>query len=251
METDLSMRMAALGARGRVLDGSGASGIAAHVRTEALWVGTKSEALAGELDASEGDATRLRLVVDAERAFGTAGRGTLTPSATLGLRHDGGDAETGTGVEVGGGLRYGRGALSFEARARVLAAHEASGYEEWGASVALRVSPSPGGRGVTLAVAPEWGRSASGAQALWSARDARGLVPGGEFEAGRRLGAELGYGLGHGGGVLTPYAGMDLGDGGRRWRLGEAAALGLEAVRDATGEAGRAHALTVHGALRF
>ena len=133
----------------------------------------------------------------------------------------------------------------------------ASGIAAHVRTEALWVGTSPGGRGLTLAVAPEWGRSASGAQALWSARDARGLVPGGEFEAGRRLGAELGYGLGHGGGVLTPYAGMDLGDGGRRWRLGarwrlgEAAALGLEATRDATGEAGREHALTVRGALRF
>ena len=31
---------------------------------------------------------------------------------------------------------------------------------------------------------------------LWSARDARGLAPGHEFEAGQRLEGELGYGLG-------------------------------------------------------
>ena len=257
MKTDLSMRMAAAGTKGQVLDGSGPSGVAMHVRTDALWVGTRSAALAGELAASEGDATRVRLVVDAERTFETAGGGALTPSAVLGLRRDGGDAETGTGVEVGGGLRYSRGDVSFEARARVLAAHEASGYEEWGASAALRVSPGAGGRGLTLTVAPEWGRSASGAQALWNARDARGLVSGDAFEAARGLDAELGYGLGlgHGRGVLTPYAGWSLGDGGAgtvrggvRFALGRRLAAGLEAARSA---ADGANEVRLHAALRF
>ena len=35
-------------------------------------------------------------------------RATFTPSAEVGLRHDGGDAETGSGVEVGAGLRLHR-----------------------------------------------------------------------------------------------------------------------------------------------
>ena len=30
----------------------------------------------------------------------------ITPWGELGLRHDGGDGETGSGLEVGGGLRY-------------------------------------------------------------------------------------------------------------------------------------------------
>ena len=49
-----------------------------------------------------------------ERVFEAGNGATFTPSAEIGLRHDGGDAETGTGVEIGGGLRYIAGALTIE-----------------------------------------------------------------------------------------------------------------------------------------
>ena len=259
MKTDLSMRMAALGAKGQVLDGSGPSGLSMHVRTDAMWVGTKSAKLPGELVATEGDVTRLRLTVDGERTFETAGGGTFTPSAELGVRHDGGDAETGAGLEVGAGVRYSRGGVSFEARARMLAAHEDSGYEEWGASAALRVSPGVNGRGLTLSIAPEWGRTGSARERLWSARDARGLEPAGELEATRRLVTEMGYGLGLSGrrGVVTPYAALSIGErseramrGGARFELGPALAIGLEASRNESGGEG-ANEARLRAALRF
>ena len=69
--------------------------------------------------------------------------GALTPSLEVGLRHDGGDAETGTGIEVGGGLSYTDPALgltdpvlglTLDAKVRGLAAHEDADYAEWGAS---------------------------------------------------------------------------------------------------------------------
>ena len=73
---------------------------------------------------------------------------TLAPSVQVGLRHDGGDAKTGAGVEVGAGLRYSAGPLTAEGRVRVLIAHQQSGYEEWGASGAMRraseVTPTRG-----------------------------------------------------------------------------------------------------------
>ena len=45
---------------------------------------------------------------------------TFTPSLEIGMRHDGGDGETGNGVETGGGLRYADAAsgLTLEGRAR-------------------------------------------------------------------------------------------------------------------------------------
>ena len=52
------------------------------------------------------DVTRLRLSFEASHAHEFASGGTLTPSVELGLRHDGGDGETGTGMELGGRLRY-------------------------------------------------------------------------------------------------------------------------------------------------
>ena len=105
MPTDISMRMGAVGVKGQVLDGTGPSGVGLNVKSDAMWVGTKSEDT-DELAPTEGDVTRLRLIVQGERVFEAGNGATFIPSAEVGLRHDGGDAETGTGVEVGAGLRY-------------------------------------------------------------------------------------------------------------------------------------------------
>ena len=172
MPTDIAMRMGAVGVKGQVLDGAGASGVALNVKSDAMWVGTKSERT-HDMVATEGDVTRLRLIVEGERSFEVASGATFTPSAQLGVRHDGGDAETGTGVEVGAGLRYTVGAVTIEAQARALVAHEASDYEEWGMSGAVRVTPGASGRGLTLSIAPAWGQTGSAAERLWSARDAK------------------------------------------------------------------------------
>ena len=260
MPAGIAMRMGAAGFNGRVLDGTGASGLVLDVKSDALWVGTKSEDTS-ELAPTEGDVTRLRVTLAGERAFAAGEGARFTPSAEVGLRHDGGDAESGTGLEVGAGLSYVAGALTVEGQVRTLVAHEDSGYEEWGVSGTVRITPSASGRGLMLRFAPQWGRTASAVQRLWSAPDASALGAGGEFEGGdARLVFDAGYGvgLGHGRGVLTPYAGLVLGDAGSRtvrtgarWQVGADAVLGLEGTRrtSGTGEAGNELMLRV--ALRF
>ena len=236
IETDLGMTMGALGVKGRVLDGSGPSGIGLNLKSDAMWVKTESERTEGMMGA-EGEVSRLRLIVQGDRAFAMEGGGTFVPSAEIGLRIDGGDAETGTGLELGAGVRYARGPLSIEGQFRGLVAHEESGYEEWGASGAIRVSPSASGRGLTFSIAPVWGNAGSQADRLFGARDARELEPGAEFEATGRLETELGYGIGVPGtrGVVTPYTGLSLIEGGgrtvragTRWDLAPGAVMGLE-----------------------
>ena len=193
MKTDLSMRMGALGVKGQVLDGTGPSGMRVNLKSDAMWVGTKS-ARSADMVGTQGDVLRLRLVAQGERDFVLAEQGTLTPSAELGLRHDGGDAETGMGVELGAGLRYMVGSFTIEAQARTLIAHQASGYEEWGASAAVRLAPSASGRGLSVSIAPTWGRTGSASEWLWSARDMGELEGGGGFEADGRIEVQLGYG---------------------------------------------------------
>ena len=254
LETDLSMRMGAAGVSGALLDGSGPTGLALKLNADALWVGMESDAIEG-LVATEGDTTRARLTLDAERAFAFGEGAVLTPSAELGVRFDGGDAETGAGVEAGAGLAWRAGALSVEGRLRGLLAHERSGYEEWGASATLRLSPNASGRGLSLSVAPTWGNASDATQRLWGAQDARAFAPySAEAHATGRLDAELGYGvsLSHSRGLLTPYAGATLsGDGARtlrggaRWALSEKATLALE------GERSTQSALSLRGNLRF
>ena len=78
----------------------------------------------------------------------------------------------------------------------------------------------------------------------------------------RAFKAELGYGLGLGGapGVVTPYAGVSLADGGERrlrtgarWAIAERATLGLEATRReaANDEAAPEHGVMLRGSLRW
>ena len=259
METDLGMRMGALGVKGKVLDGSGPSGIGVNVKSDAMWVRTTSDRTEGMMGA-EGEVSRVRLILQGERQF-EVGDGTLIPSGEVGLRIDGGDAETGTGLEVGAGMRYSTGPLTIEGQVRALVAHEESGYQEWGASGAIRVAPSASGRGLTLSLAPVWGSAGSQAERIWGARDARELGQDADFEATARLETELGYGLAVPGtrGVVTPYAGLSLSEGssrtyraGTRWNLAPGAVLGLEATRQggANGTAGT-NAITFRSELRW
>ena len=248
METDLGMQMGALGVKGRVLDGSGPSGIGVNVKSDAMWVRTTSDRTQG-MESAEGDVNRLRLILEAERQFAMEGGGRFVPSVEVGLRVDGGDAETGTGLELGAGMRYVSGPLTIEGQVRALVAHEASGYEEWGASGAIRVNPSQSGRGLTFAIVPVWGNAGSRTERLWGARDARELGQDAEFEATGRLKAEVGYGIGvpRTRNVVTPYGGLSLAEGssrryraGVRWNLADGAVLGLEGSHEggANGTAG-------------
>ena len=257
MPTDITMRMGAVGVKGQVLDGTGTSGLAMNVKSDAMWVGTQSERTA-DMVATQGDVTRLRVILEGERAFAIGEDATFTPSAEVGLRHDGGDAETGTGLEVGAGVSYAAGPLTVEGQVRMLVAHEESGYEEWGASGTIRVTPSPSGRGLTLSIAPEWGRTGSATEQLWSARDATALGTDRVFEGDARLAVDAGYGVGLGHGVLTPYAGLTLGDAGSRtvrtgtrWQLGPDIVVGLEATRQTSDAGEGANEVRLRAALRF
>ena len=250
-KTDSGMRMGALGVRGEVLSPAESGGLAIAVKSDAFWVRMDSDAVKasdrhGRLEAAEADASRVRLVVEGSRAFDT-GTGTLTPSAEIGLRHDGGDAETGTGIELGGALRYQGAGISIEGAVRTLIAHEESGYEEWGASGAIRIQPGSSGRGLSFTLSPTWGAASSGVGRLWGLRDAQGLANDGEFEAECHLEAEIGYGIGvpHSRGLVTPYTALSLAEGGSRtwrsgarWKVAPDSTLGLEATRQETRSSG-------------
>ena len=239
LRTDLDMTMGALGVRGTVL--STAAGLELAIRSDVLWVNTGSAATPGMVS-TDADTNRLRLVLEGSRPFSVGAGGLLTPTLELGVRRDGGDAEEGAGVEVGGRLLYASSSgLSIEASLRALVAHEASDYREWGASGALRYDPGRQGLGLTASITPTWGMAASGVGRLWSQPDARGLAgaPGVSPTPPARVDAELGYGLRamNGQGVLTPYARASLVEGsehawhlGTRLALAESLSLSLEAT---------------------
>ena len=107
---------------------------------------------------------------------------------------------------------------------------------------------------------PTFGAASSGVEQLWTHRDATGLTPDGEFEAESRFETELGYGIGLRGnhGLLTPYTGLSLGEGGdrtwrtgTRWKMAEQATLGLEATRSEAQNAPAMNALIVRSVVRW
>ena len=260
IKTDIDMTMAAVGVRGEVLDAGAGDALDLALRSDALWLHTTSDATP-EMVAAKADVTRLRLMFDASRGFAGAGGGTLTPSIEAGVRRDAGDAEEGTGFELGAGLAYQGAGITIEGKVRTLVAHDDSAYEEWGASASVRVDPAADGRGMSLTLTPTWGNAASEAEQLWSARDAGGLVRNDDFEAESRLETELGYGLGapRGRGVITPYTGLTLADagsrtwrGGARWKVSGAASLSLEGTREERGrDEASTNALMLRASLRF
>ena len=172
IETDMSLGMAALGAKGNLVEPAGGSGLRLDVEADAFWVRTSSEKAPG-LAAAEADVTRLRLGLDGGYVFALPGSGSgkgdgggsLEPTFELGLRHDGGDAETGWGVDVGGGLRWNDPALglSAEVAGRGLIAHEAAGLKDRGISGSLAWDPDPASdRGPSLSLTQTMGAQAAG-----------------------------------------------------------------------------------------
>ena len=205
----IAMRMGALAATGTLLPTAATGAPGVTVRSDLLWVRMESDPveIPRRLAATSSSYTRLRLVAEAFREFVFGRRGTLTPAFQLGVRHDGGDAGDGSGIEVGAALRYERAriaevgaALRYE-RARIaleatvcgLLAHEQRGYEEWGASCAFRIEPEDSGLGLSFTFVPTIGAAPSGRDRLWQLQDAADLADSDEFARAGGLETELAY----------------------------------------------------------
>ena len=87
--------------------------------------------------------TRFRTGLEAARGYALAGRLSLRPSVGVGLRHDGGDAETGAGLDLGGGLVVSDAStgLAIDLRMRMLVMHQAEGFSERGMALSAELQP--------------------------------------------------------------------------------------------------------------
>ena len=226
LESGLSMAMAAAGTRGELIAG-GARGFALAFKADALWVGTSIDGVdgpAGRLRATEAGVNRFRTGLEGSRGYMLAGRLSLRPSVEVGLRQDGGDAETGAGMDVGGGLVVmdSSTGLSVDLRVRMLLMHQAEGFRERGMALSLSYNPTPSTPlGLMARVAPSWGGQAtSGAEALWGRESMAGMEYG-SFAQGNRLDGEVGYGLPLGRRFVgTPRVGFSASEYGRDYRVG-------------------------------
>ena len=168
-ESDLTQQMAAAGvnatlmASDRVIEGGTTS---LELKAETAFTRADIEG-SGNLREMTLNASRQRLIFEGVHAQKLASGASLAPSVEFGVRHDGGDGETGSSLELGGGLRYSDPAsgLTIEGRARTLL-HHSGDYDEWGVSGLLRVDPGTSGRGLALGVRPAWGETTGSVQQL-------------------------------------------------------------------------------------
>ena len=248
--SDTTWRMAAAGLRGDLLTPpTEGSGPALALTSDALWARTSSEKTR-HLAASKSDATRLRLGLEGSwrmaldgAAPGAESGASLTPKLEVGARHDGGDAETGFGIELGAGIAWVDPALglTLDVSGRTLLAHEDGDLEDRGYAASLGFDPSPASeRGPSISLRQELGaRATGGLDALFAPAPLDDRT---DSEATGRWSLEAAYGVPAFGGRYTgsPHVGLGLSAAARdyslggRWTPAESApdlAFGLKATR--------------------
>ena len=236
LETGIDLLAGAAGLRGTLLPAAASGGFSLGVNADALLLRATSEAAPG-LVATTADVNRIRLGVEGSYAVALGDGARLTPSVEVGVRRDDGAAETGFGMDLGGGLRYtdpGLG-LSLGLSGHVLVLHETAELAEWGASGWLAWDPNPASElGPVLTVTPSVGASATGgATQRWSRETLAGLNSDPTDVTGSgRVDARFGYGMPLAGGVGVPWAGVGLSERERDYRLGYAFHLGDPSVAD-------------------
>ena len=262
IEADIEMVMAAAGGSNDV---ASRWGIDWSLATNGFFVQFDADEREGLLPAVQAQAWQVRLLLEGSAGAEFEGGAGLTGNVELAARMDGGDAETGLGMELGGGVAYGHPDLGidFKTSGRLLLSHEA-GLQDAGVSLALEADPGERGRGLYFALAPSWGNAASGARAVWEDRQATAGGPHGRdgqglFDPKMRLNSELGYTTPMPAirGALTSYGAFSS-DGstthyrlGRRLELAGIVSISLEAERRESAGAAPEHGIWLKSSIRF
>ena len=259
METDIDLAMAALGGRGVLLGANGTNGFSLALETEAFWVRATSEAVPGLL-AADVQVGRLRLGLEGSYTRVLANGGLLVPKFELGLRHDDGDAETGLGMDIGGGLTWSHPsrAVFVQLEARSIAAHQADGFHDWSVSGMVRYDPNPhSDRGLSAQLLSSVGSSSLPGDAVLAEPSTLAAAH------GERLVAEAAYGFPILAGRMTgaPWVGVGVLENGRDYRAGYRVSparqtdanltLGIEGVRRESANAEADHAVGLRFAMRW
>ena len=230
VKADMDMTTAAIGLHGVLLTQEESGGLELSATSDALAVWSNSDMVRG-MRAARTEVTRIRLGLEGNLLFDMGGGATLGPEFELGLRRDGGDAETGMGIDVGAGIVWtdpGRG-LQANVRGRILLSHEDEGYSESGFAGSLVWNEDPNSKhGFKFSLSQTVGGSATGGTATLFSRDTlEGLAANDNSNEDQyRLDATLGYGFAAFGGrfLSTPEIGYRLLNSGYEyglgWRLG-------------------------------
>ena len=198
------------------------------LRGDAAVASIETEDGNGAADGLTADVNRIRIGLEGSLRSDTGNGGTFEPFGQVSLRSDGGDGDTGTGVEIAGGIRLTSNTLTLEAQGRTLAMHGADEYNESGFSLMAKLNPSASATGVSVSIAPRWGADAMGNGMLWqdtlnlnSAQTYGALAGFGNAGANKSIDTQIGYGMlvANEQFLLTPFVDLGVSDSDRREML--------------------------------
>ncbi len=144
-------------------------GLEISLTGDASWAAFRTDDGQETVDTHDISVNQIRIGVDLSLPRRVGDGAELTPFGTLYARHDGGEGQTGNGIEIAGGLRASRGMVRLDAQARMLALHSAAGYRESGAALTLTVGKAEGD-GLSFSLAPLWGDAATATGSLLRGR---------------------------------------------------------------------------------
>ena len=203
------------------------------------------------------DAQRLRLGIVAEHDRKLESGARFSPTLELAGRHDAGDGETGTGLEIGSKVRYlsADGRLSIHGGAHSLLAFTGS-KDEWGVGAGIQFNAEKSGKGLWVRVQPSYGADATGIQGMWDRHPGSGMAA--TPRTGARMDANVGYGIANmRGGLLTVHGGQSRQAEGLRQHMVGAMfeykdiRVGLNLELMETGYAGTSTGIKLEGSIPF
>ncbi len=204
LKGDLVSRFGAMGVRGRLVS-SGTIGLNYHGDVLVTDAEIKDHEVTAEV-------YRVRAGVEANVKISDG----LRPFVEANVRSDGGSAETGVGLEFGGGIRvaYPAWRLQADLRTQGLVMHTADGFTEWGISGSMQVGNRS--EGLMMRVRPSWGRGQG--MSMYGQQTILDAVPLGADT--QRTELELGYGVPWKDGTARSVMGVTQLHQGVMYRLG-------------------------------
>ena len=220
---DIDWKMAAMGMRGDLItpmDGNGDFSLA--LTSDAMLTKITSEKTE-DLSATDSKVTRFRVGLEGSWHKTLEDGSTLTPNLEVGIRHDGGDAETGIGIEVGGGITWDSPlkGISVGVSGRTLLMHEDKEFKDQGLSLWFTYDPNPETlRGPSVTLRQDFdGNAEGGVDNLFNPTPLEHRT---NSEETSRTSIEMAYGLPAFGDNYTgtPHVGADFTDNSRNYKLG-------------------------------
>lgn len=200
LKTDLDWRMAVAGIEGDLSTIDVLPNADLGWSLDGLWTKTSADEIEG-LPYMEGETIRLRFGLSAKWEQVLEDGSLITPELEIGIRHDGGDAERGFGIEIGAGIGWmdPEKGLSGSLVGRTLVVHEDNDFRDWSVDFSLIYDPRPKTkRGFSAGLTHSAG--SGGPQALLDSE----ILPEAEATGGSKKSwsAEMAYGTSQGEGMV-------------------------------------------------